>query len=68
MGNKKDEIIATDSQACLHLIGKYLQGVNSEWSLHGPMVLSIDVSHEFVDNAYINGIDFDFRGNLLTSW
>ena len=25
-------------------------------------------AEQITDNAYINGIDFDFRGNLLTSW
>ena len=25
-------------------------------------------AEQISDNAYINGIDFDFRGNLLTSW
>ena len=47
------------------LIGKYLLGVNSELS---DTLFAGWNRFDLVDNAYINGLDFDARGHLHVSW
>ena len=47
------------------LIGKYLLGVNSELS---DTLFARWNRIDLVDNAYINGLDFDPAGNLITTW
>jgi hypothetical protein len=48
------------------LIGKYLEGVNSE--LYFTLV-PFSLFHKYpIDNAYINGLDFAPDGNLHATW
>lgn len=50
------------------LVGRYLAGVNST----SPPPLSLrpvpPPDHEWVDNANINGLDFDLSGTLHATW
>ena len=44
---------------------RLLQGVNSQSLAMIEMCIGLTA---LVDNAYINGLDFDPAGNLITTW